>query len=93
MNYVEPIRDAGTVQDIADYLKTVHEKYYVMYEIGIYSGLRVSDILKLKVRDIRGKDCIRVRRKKPEKKNCFRSTGNSGRCWTSTVKGSRTICM
>lgn len=71
MNYVEPIRDAGTVQDIADYLKTVHEKYYVMYEIGIYSGLRVSDILKLKVRDIRGKDCIRVREKKTGKEKLF----------------------
>lgn len=71
MNYVEPIRDAGTVQDIADYLKTIHEKYYVMYEIGIYSGLRVSDILKLKVRDIRGKDCIRVREKKTGKEKLF----------------------
>ncbi|MCI8533066.1 MAG: tyrosine-type recombinase/integrase [Lachnospiraceae bacterium] len=71
MNYVEPIRDAGTVQDIADYLKTVHEKYYVMYEIGIYSGLRVSDILKLKIRDIRGKDCIRVREKKTRKEKLF----------------------
>lgn len=71
MNYVEPIRDARTVQDIADYLKTVHEKYYVMYEIGIYSGLRVSDILKLKIRDIRGKDCIRLREKKTRKEKLF----------------------
>lgn len=71
MNYVEPIRDATTVQDIADYLRRVHEKYYVMYEIGIYSGLRVSDILKLKIRDIRGKDCIKVREKKTGKEKLF----------------------
>lgn len=55
MNFVEPIRDKATVQDIADYLKDRHEKYYIMFLIGIYSGLRISDILKLKVRDVRGK--------------------------------------
>ena len=55
MNFVEPIRDKTTVQDIADYLKDRHEKYYIMFLIGIYSGLRISDILKLKLRDLRGK--------------------------------------
>ena len=71
MNYVEPIRDSTTVQDIADYLKEVHEKYYIMDLIGIYSGLRVSDILKLKVRDVRGKDKIRLREKKTGKEKIF----------------------
>lgn len=33
MNYVEPIRNKTTVQDIADYLKDVHEKYYIMQHI------------------------------------------------------------
>ena len=61
MNFVEPIRDKTTVKDIGDYLKEVHEKYYIMYMIGIYSGLRISDILKLKVRDIRGKSDIKLR--------------------------------
>ena len=65
MNYVEPIRDKTTVQDIADYLKERHEKYYIMYMIGIYSGLRVSDILKLKVRD------IKLREKKTGKEKLF----------------------
>ena len=59
MNYVEPIRDSTTVQDIADYLNEVSPKYFIMYMIGIYSGLRISDILKLKVRDVRGKDKIK----------------------------------
>ena len=60
MNYVEPIRDKTTVQDIADYLREKDPKYYIMYMIGIYSGLRVSDILKLKVRE--GKALPRKRR-------------------------------
>lgn len=71
MNYVEPIRDSTTVQDIADYLKEKHEKYYIMYMIGIYSGLRISDILKLKVRDVRGKDRIKIREKKTGKEKLF----------------------
>ena len=48
MNFVEPIRDKTTVQDIADYLKEKNEKYYIMYLVGIYSGLRISDILRLR---------------------------------------------
>ena len=71
MNFVEPIRDLKTVQDIAEYLKEPHEKYYVMFMIGIYSGLRISDILKLKVRDVRGKDAIKVREKKTGKEKLF----------------------
>ena len=71
MNYVEPIRDKTTVQDIADYLKEVDEKYYIMFMIGIYSGLRVSDILKLKVRDVKGKTDIKLREKKTGKEKFF----------------------
>ena len=71
MNFVEPIRDKTTVKDIGDYLKEVHEKYYIMYMIGIYSGLRISDILKLKVRDIRGKSDIKLREKKTGKEKLF----------------------
>lgn len=41
MNYVEPIRDKTTVQDLADYLKDVHEKYYIMYMIGIYKPIMI----------------------------------------------------
>lgn len=71
MNYVEPIRERTTVQDIGDYLKGKDQKYYIMYMVGIYSGLRISDILKLKVRDVRGKDKIKVREKKTGKEKLF----------------------
>ena len=71
MNYVEPIRDKTTVQDIADYLREKDPKYYIMYMIGIYSGLRVSDILKLKVRDVRGRTEIKLREKKTGKEKLF----------------------
>ena len=71
MNYVEPIRDKETVRDIADYLKEVSPKYHIMFMIGIYSGLRVSDILKLKIRDVRDKNEIKLREKKTGKEKLF----------------------
>jgi len=45
INFVEPIRQASLVQDIASYLKRKNERDYIMFLIGIYSGLRISDIL------------------------------------------------
>lgn len=71
MNFVEPVRDKATVQAIGDYLRTIHEKYYVMYMIGIYSGLRVSDILKFRVMDVRNKSNIKLREKKTGKEKIF----------------------
>ena len=39
MNFVQPIRDKETVQDIAEYLKFKNERNYIMWMMGIYSGL------------------------------------------------------
>lgn len=71
MNFVEPIRDAEVVKDIGEYLKEKNEKFFVMYSIGIYSGLRISDILSLKVRDVKDKKEIRVRERKTGKERSF----------------------
>ena len=71
MNTVQPIRDMNTVMDIARYLKQNNERDYVMFTTGIYSGLRVSDILKLRVKDVRGKDYIAMREKKTKKEKRF----------------------
>mgnify|MGYP003169786553 CR=1 FL=1 len=71
MNTVEPIRDINTVMDIADYLKSRSERNYVMFMFGIYTGLRISDILKFRVRDVKGKDAIYLREKKTGKEKRF----------------------
>ena len=71
MEFVEPIRDRETVKSIGEYLKDKSEKLFVMYSIGIYSGLRISDILKLKVRDVKGKDSIKIREQKTGKERFF----------------------
>lgn len=71
LNFVEPIREVETVKDIGEYLKEKDEKFFVMYSIGIYSGLRISDILKLKVRDVKNKTEIKVREQKTKKEKFF----------------------
>lgn len=71
MNSVQPIRDIEVVNDIADYLKGRSERDYMMFLFGIYSGLRISDILKLRVRDVKGKDRITLREKKTGKERSF----------------------
>lgn len=67
MNTVEPIRDINKVWDIADYLKEQNERDYVMFLFGIYVGLRISDILKLQVRDVKDRNHVIIREQKTGK--------------------------
>lgn len=71
MNTVEPIRDMGMVMDIAEYLKEKNERDYVMFMFGIYTCLRISDILKFRIRDVRDKDFISIREQKTGKEKRF----------------------
>lgn len=71
MNTVQPIRDINMVYDIADYLKARSKRNYMIFMFGIYTGLRISDILKLRVRDVKDKDFIYMREKKTNKEKRF----------------------
>lgn len=71
MNTVEPIRDIKVVLDIADYLKEKNIRDYVMFMFGIYSGLRICDILQFRVRDVRDRDSISKREIKTKKEKRF----------------------
>lgn len=54
MNVVQPIRDPEVVTAIAEYLRLRSERNYLLFSLGVYSGLRVSDLLNLKVHKVRG---------------------------------------
>lgn len=58
MNWVSPIKDEKTLETFKENLKNVDDKYYIMFEIGIGTGMQLQDILKLKIKDVRGKDSI-----------------------------------
>lgn len=67
MNFVQPIRDPKLVEDIANYFKKRNERDFVMFMIGIYAGRRISDILNLKVKDVKGKKYFSFREQKTGK--------------------------
>jgi integrase len=71
MNFVEPIRESKLVRDMASYLKKTNERNYIMFLCGIYTGLRISDILKLKVSDVKNKNYISLREQKTGKQKTF----------------------
>lgn len=89
MNTVEPIRDKEIVRDIADYLKYKNERDYVMFMFGIYTGLRISDILQFRVRDVKGKEYISIREKKTQKEKRFPINVELKKIITQYVKGKR----
>ncbi|MED3536184.1 site-specific integrase [Bacillus toyonensis] len=54
MNFVQPIREPEQIQQIKEYLKEKNARNYILFVMGINTGLRISDILKLKVGDVQG---------------------------------------
>lgn len=67
MNKVEPLRDPEQIEKMKEALRKKGEKYYMMFVIGINTGLRISDIQKLKVSDVLGQDHMQIREKKTDK--------------------------
>lgn len=66
MNFVQPIRDLEIIDGIKRYLKETNMRNYILFVTGIYTGLRISDILQLKVGDVK-KDRISLRETKTKK--------------------------
>lgn len=67
MNTVQPIRDIETVNDIYEYLNSQGKRNGLLFAFGIYTGLRISDILSIKVRQVRNQKYISLREKKTGK--------------------------
>lgn len=76
MNSVEPIRDLEKLEEIKEELKKNGTRDYLMFLTGINSGMRVSDIVKLNVNDVRNsngtmKEHITIIEKKTKKLKKF----------------------
>lgn len=70
MNFVQPIRDPKVVEAIKDWFKLRSYRNYIFFSLGVYSGLRVSDLLTLKVWEVKGSH-IEVREGKTKKRKRF----------------------
>ena len=68
---VEPIREPEDIKKIIDYLEKTDIKYSTAFQIGIYSGLRVSDIVGLNIDDVENKKFVEVLEKKTGKYKKF----------------------
>jgi len=67
MAMVQPIRDIKDIENMKRVLKKSGQRDYMLFLTGINTGLRISDILKLKVSDVRGKSHISIKEKKTGK--------------------------
>jgi len=71
MKKVEPIRDKDKIKEMKAVLKRQNFRDYILFELGINSGLRISDLLQLKVKDIKNKDKVELKEQKTDKMNRF----------------------
>lgn len=67
MKFVQPIRDLEKINEIKNKLRAKSDRNLIMFVLGIYTGLRISDILKLKVSDVKDQEYIRLTEKKTGK--------------------------
>lgn len=68
MEIVQPIREKKQIEAMKTAL---HGRNKLLFIFGINSALRISDVLKLKVGDVRGKTSLTVREQKTGKSKTF----------------------
>lgn len=67
MNKVEPIRDKSKIEEVKNGLLKDNYRNYLLFVLGINTGLRIGEMLKLKVEDVRNKSYIILTEDKTEK--------------------------
>lgn len=71
MQIVEPIREKKKIDAMKRYLKGSNMRDYLLFVLGIHSGLRISDLLALQIEDVMRRDRIIVREQKTAKLKDF----------------------
>lgn len=71
MKNVQPIRDKDQIEMLKDYLKEWNPRNFLLLVFGLNSGLRISDILPLKVKDLEGTHIVIVEKKTGKPKTFF----------------------
>lgn len=65
---VQPLKSKEAIADIKWSLrKWCTERDYVLFVLGINTGLRISDLLKLKTADLKGKKTVKLQESKTKK--------------------------
>lgn len=72
MNEVQPIRDKEKIEMMKHELLRKSYRDYFLFLFGLNSGLRISDVLKLKVKDVKNKTYVVLKEAKSDKTKRFR---------------------
>lgn len=67
MNRVEPIRSVEKIKQMKSLLLKQNFRDYLLFNFGINTGFRISDILDLKVKDVKDKTHIEITEQKTNK--------------------------
>jgi len=86
VNFVQPIRDPEIIREIKRYLKSKNERDYMLFLVGINSGLRISDILPLRVKDAK-RPYFNLRETKTNKEKRIDMTSELRREFVSFING------
>ena len=76
MEYVQPIRDIEKIEEVKSILREHGTRDLLLFCLGINTALRVSDLLKFKVGDVRNKSHIELKEQKTGKLKRFLLKGN-----------------
>jgi len=71
MNFVQPVREKEKIDEIKTELKKSGYRDYLLFVTGINTGLRISDLIKLKVKDIRNNTHVIITEQKTGKQKRF----------------------
>lgn len=72
MKTVQPIRDTAMIAAMKEVLLKQHYRNYFLFVLGINTGLRISDLLALRVGDVKGKSHIVITEQKTGKLKRFK---------------------
>ncbi len=80
MNLVQPLRERRQIDLVKTYLRNHPRnsksanplRYYMLFMLGIHTGLRISDILPLRVQDVMYRTHVVVHERKTGKTRLFR---------------------
>jgi len=87
MNKVEPIRDKEKIEEIKELLMKKSYRNYILFVLGINTGLRIGDLLNIQVKDVHNKSHIVIKEQKTSKNKRFLINSNLRRELNKYIKG------
>ena len=78
MKFVQPIRSRDDIQAMKDALARHGSRDKLLFDLGINTGLRISDIIALRVGDVRNREFVTIKEQKTGKPRRVRLTAVMG---------------